>query len=81
MAKYVLFYHPLHADTKRAERLLQRYNVKIRLADVTATGISSYILKDMGISELPALCMVSGRRYKVYEGIEEIQDFVMKLIE
>jgi hypothetical protein len=80
MAKYILFYHPMHADNRRAERLLHSHNVKIHLADVTATGISAHILKDMGISELPALCITSGHRYTLYEGLDEIQDFVTKRI-
>jgi len=76
MARYILFYHPHHVDSKRAERLLYRYNFKIHLSNVTTNGISSYIFKDMGISELPALCIFLRDKYKVYEGLEEIQDFV-----
>lgn len=80
MIKYILFSHPLHADTKRVERLLRRYNVRFRLYDVTAKDISSYIMKDMEISELPALCIFSGYKYKIYEGLEEIQDFVIRKV-
>jgi hypothetical protein len=80
MARYTLFYHPHHVDSKRAERLLHRYNFSIHLSDVTANGISSYIFKDMGISELPALCIFLEDKYKVYEGLEEIQDFVKQKV-
>lgn len=76
MARYTLFYHPHHVDSKKAERLLHIHNIKIRLSDVTTNGISSYIFKDMGISELPALCMFLRDKYEVYEGLEEIQAFV-----
>lgn len=78
MARYMLFSHPHHVDTKKAAMLLRTRNLKFHLSDVTANGISSYILKDMGISELPALCVISGYKYKLYEGIEEIEDFVAK---
>jgi len=80
MTRYTLFSHPLHSDTKKAERILRRYNIKFHLSDVTANGVSSYILKDMGISELPALCIFHGYRYKIYEGLDEIQDFLMQQI-
>jgi hypothetical protein len=78
MVRYILFCHPLHADTKRAQRLLKRHKVNFRISDVRANGISSYIMKDMGIYELPALCIVSGSKYEIYEGIEEIQDFLLR---
>jgi len=80
MNRYTLFCHPQHVDSKKAERLLHRYNLKFHLSDVTSNGISSYIFKDMGISELPALCIFSGYKYKLYEGFEEIQDFVKQRV-
>lgn len=78
MVRYTLFCHPHHAGSKRAATLLRNRNYKFHLSDVSANGISSYILKDMGISELPALCVLSGYKYKVYEGLEEIEDFLSK---
>ena len=78
MTSYTLFYHPQHADNNRTRRLLKMKNIKFKVSDVTHNGISSYIFKDMGISELPALCIFSGYKYKLYEGFEEIEDFVAK---
>lgn len=78
MTKYTLFCHPHHADSKKAARLLRNRNYKFHLSDVTANGTSSYILKDMGISELPALCIISGYKYKLHKGLEDIKDFVAK---
>lgn len=80
MKRYTLFCHPQHVDSKRVERLLHRNNFKFHLSDVTTNGISSYIFKDMGISELPALCIFSGYKYKIYEGLDEIQDFVKQRV-
>ncbi len=80
MASYTLFLHPQHADSKKVERLLSRANFKIHLSDVTTNGVSSYIFKDLGISELPALCISSRHKYKVYEGFEKIQGFVAKQV-
>ena len=80
MNRYTLFLHPQHADSKKVERLLHRTNFDVHLSDVTSNGISSYIFKDLGISELPALCIFSEHHYKVYEGFEKIQSFVTKQV-
>lgn len=78
MVKYTLFCHPHHVDSKRAALLMRNRNYKFHLSDVSANGISSYIRKDMGISELPALCVLSGYKYRLYEGLEKIEGFLTK---
>ena len=78
MDRCTLFIHPRHAASKKAERLLLKVNLDVHLSDVTSNGVSSYIFKDLGVSELPALYVFSGHNYRVYQGFSKIQDFVTK---
>lgn len=73
MKKSTLFYHPQNVDCKKAERLLSKGNYEFDVLDVSANGVSSYLFKDMRISRLPALYVISGHKYKVYEGLDKIE--------
>lgn len=73
MKKSTLFYHPQNVDCKKAQRLLHKKRYDFELLDVSANGVSSYLFEDMRISRLPALYILSGNTYKIYEGLKKIE--------
>ncbi len=78
MQKSTLFYHPRNPDCKKAQRLLHQQNHPFHLSDISANGASSYLLKDMDISELPALCVPSPQKYTVYQGLRKIEAYLRR---
>jgi len=74
-----LYYHPKNPDSKKACKLLQKNKCDFSSLNVTMNGISSYLYKDTGISELPAIHVISDEGERTYEGIEAIETLVKSM--